>query len=63
MPDRTRCVACGRIGFVRREQVFEKGKALTDFYCGVCNKSWREERDAEQAHRPPSESSKADRHK
>ena len=41
MPDRTVCVHCGKIGFVRREHVIKSGNAMTAFYCGACNRSWQ----------------------
>jgi hypothetical protein len=40
MPAQTPCERCGTVGFVRREHVIEKGKALTRFYCGHCNQTW-----------------------
>jgi hypothetical protein len=40
MPDRTRCIACNRVGFVRREHVIEKGKSHIQYYCGSCEKTW-----------------------
>ena len=40
MPDKTPCVACQRIGFVRREHVIEKGKARIHHYCGSCEHTW-----------------------
>jgi len=40
MPDRTPCIYCHKVGFVRRERMIAHGKATTIFYCGACNKSW-----------------------
>ena len=48
MPDRTPCVHCDSVGYVRREHVIEAGRALIQFYCGRCERTWTvaEEQDA-----------------
>jgi hypothetical protein len=42
MPDRTACKFCGKVGFVRRENVLNAGRSIVAFYCGSCNRSWQE---------------------
>jgi transposase-like protein len=42
MPDKTACKFCGRIGFIRRENIIKAGRSITSFYCGSCNRSWEE---------------------
>jgi len=42
MPDRTPCKYCGKVGFVRREQVIKAARSITSFYCGSCNRTWEE---------------------
>lgn len=46
MPDRTACKYCGKVGFVRRENVITAGRTSTAFYCGSCNRSWERIEDA-----------------
>jgi hypothetical protein len=43
MPDRTVCPHCLKVGFIRREYVLQGGRAMTAFYCGACNRSWKVE--------------------
>jgi len=45
MPDRTACVHCGKVGFVRRENVIKGGVTTTVFYCGACNRTWEARED------------------
>jgi hypothetical protein len=40
MPDRTACKYCGKLGFIRRENIIKAGRTITAFYCGACNRSW-----------------------
>ena len=40
MPDRTPCVHCQRVGFVRRERVIKGGLATSAYYCGACEYGW-----------------------
>ena len=40
MPDRTACKFCGKVGFVRRENIIKAGRTITAFYCGACNRLW-----------------------
>jgi len=42
MPDRTACKYCGKVGFVRRENVLKADRKIASFYCGACNRSWEE---------------------
>jgi len=42
MPDRTPCKYCGKVGFVRRENVIKAARSITAFYCGSCNRNWEE---------------------
>jgi hypothetical protein len=41
MPDRTRCIHCLTVGFVRWENVIKGGVAYRDYFCGHCERSWR----------------------
>ena len=36
------CRRCKKVGFVRFETVVARGSSHRDFYCGVCDHSWRE---------------------
>jgi hypothetical protein len=40
MPDRTPCVKCKKVGFVRWERVLRGGHGFTDYYCGHCDHGW-----------------------
>jgi transcription elongation factor Elf1 len=42
MPDKTSCLRCGRVGFVRTETVIKGGDSYTAFYCGACESMWTE---------------------
>ena len=41
MPDRTACIHCGVVGFVRRERVIQGERAYADYYCGHCEHAWQ----------------------
>lgn len=41
MTDRTACIYCDTIGFVRWENVIRGGTAYREFFCGRCQRSWR----------------------
>lgn len=41
MPDKTRCIHCHTVGFVRWEHVIKGGVAYRDYFCGHCDRSWR----------------------
>jgi hypothetical protein len=41
MPDRTRCIHCRTVGFVRWEHVIKGGVSYRDYFCGHCDRSWR----------------------
>jgi len=41
MPDRTPCIHCRTVGFVRWEHVFKGGVAYRDYFCGHCERTWR----------------------
>jgi hypothetical protein len=40
MPDRTVCVHCGTIGFVRREHVITGGRSAINYFGGRCVHTW-----------------------
>jgi hypothetical protein len=40
MPDKTPCLYCERVGFVRTEHTLKAAIATTDYYCGSCDRSW-----------------------
>jgi len=41
MPDKTRCIHCRTVGFVRWEHVIKGGLAYREYFCGHCDRSWR----------------------
>jgi hypothetical protein len=40
MPDRTPCVLCRKVGFIRFERVIRAGRSERHFYCGACTHAW-----------------------
>ena len=43
VPATTPCALCNITGFVRWEVVIKGGRVHREFYCGRCNRSWRED--------------------
>ena len=52
MPDRTVCVHCGVVGFVRRERVIQGQRVYADYYCGHCEHGWQVAEENERRQSP-----------
>jgi hypothetical protein len=52
MLEKTPCVHCGNVGFVRWERVLLGDRAFVDFYCGQCEHAWRMAETGERRARP-----------
>ena len=53
MPNKTPCVHCGVVGYVRWEHVIHGNEAAVEYYCGRCEHQWViRERERRKAPRP-----------